>query len=254
LSLRLRWRTARSSPPEGPADSTVEALPWWATLPAAPAISVLLELAAARRTGALECSANTVYLVEGRVSQVVSPGVPGIAERILGRLELRGPEAQAEEALRASRLPRLQVRALLAGAAADAALEIVNGGPWTTRFVEGRQHWAPLPRTQSVDELLGETARRRAILTIVANHAGPDEPVNRAERLPVGRIKLTARQWDLVRLADGRTPRAMAGDLAAGVFDTTVAVAALAQAGLLAATIGTATHDPMPFLQAVSGP
>lgn len=265
MSRRFRWLPARAEPADEPVSSkepTTETPPWWSGLPAGPAVSGLLELAERRETGALEFSSEpggSVYLTDGAVSQVVCPAVPHVAERVLRRVEptprrgeSRNARALAEVALREGVLSRVQVHALLVDAAADAALELVGGGPGT-RFAPGRQHWAPLVWPLPVNELLTEIARRRQVLAAVADQAQPDAPARRVERLPVQRIRLTARQWDLVRLADGATPRAMAHALAAGVFATTLEVAALVQAGVLA-PVDTRrdARTPMPFLRAAS--
>jgi hypothetical protein len=251
LSPRF-WRRA-------PRTATTPTVPgprtWWGGLASAPAISALLDLAGQEASGVLEFPADpggAVYLVEGLVSQVVSPDVPGVAERVI---RLRPDADQVpEEAIHG--LPAVQVRALLADAAADAALDIFGGadaGRSITRFTPDRRHWAPLTRPLEVSRLLDEIARRRRVLAAIAGRSRPDEQVTRAEHLPVQRIRLTARQWDLVRLADGRrTPRALARTLGSGVFATTVDVAELVQAGLLAPVTGD-VRTPMPFLQAVSG-
>lgn len=285
MSRRFWWRagstpaTATQTPPAAEA--------WWAILPSAPAISTLLDLAHRRESGVLELTTEpggAVYLAHGLVSQVVSPGVPGVAQRVVRRIEPapgpavearpaqvahlgpgehHGTQARAESALRAHRLPQADLHALLIDAAADAALDLFAGrdaGPPATRFTPDRPHWAPLPHPLPVSALLEEIARRRRVLAAVAGRSQPDAPALRAVRLPVRQVRLTARQWDLVRTADGRrAPRTMAHELGAGVFATTVDVAALVQAGLLVPVTREVVHQvrtpaaAMPFLHAVSG-
>jgi hypothetical protein len=247
----------------------------------------LHELAAKRATGALHLSGRAkavVYVVQGRVDHVESSLVPGL-EALL--LRPRYPEetwqrlvlalrrgggggagdvaASAADLVAAGEVPPLHLEVLRRGALADAALTFLTGPDafrGRARFRPGERHWCPGARTLAVEEVLAESTRRRAVLARLTRGVGADVPVRRSPRLWFERVRLTATQWDVVRLADGRrTPVDIAWQLGHGAFATTVAVHQLARLGVVAVegyesrptSAALPARDVLPFLRAATG-
>jgi hypothetical protein len=245
----------------------------------------LHELAAKRATGALHLSGRAkavVYVVQGEVDHVESTLTPGLETLLLrphysedawARLVpalRRGAAdelaAAAAELVRTGAAPGVHVEVLRRGARADAALALLGGREDTfrgrARFRPGERHWCPGARTLPVEDLLAEITRRRAVLARLTRGVGADTPVRRSPRLWFERVRLTATQWDVVRLADGhRTPADIAWLLGHGVFVTTVAVHQLARLGVVAVegyetrplAAALPARDVLPFLRAATG-
>jgi len=225
----------------------------------------LVELAAKRATGALHLNGRwggVVFLERGEVAHVESPLTPGLAALLLRPVSteegwaevvaaMRDGEAEAATTAaahlaRADTTPAAHVEILRRGAMADAALPVL-GAPagaakGRSRFRPGERHWSAPGGTTSVADLMAEVRRRVHVLARLAPGVRPDLPVRRAAHLPFAQVRLTAGQWDAVRLADGaRTPLDIAWLLGHGVFATTVAVHELVHLGVLTVPGGRAT-------------
>jgi hypothetical protein len=247
-------------------------------------IDRLLDLAAKGVTGALHLNGRRggiVYLLRGEVAHVESALTPGVAALLLRPEYSEEAWARVIPSLRkgetddvataAAELLRTVVgpahaEVLRRGAMADAALAAFGipapeAARTRPRFRPGERHWCPVGRTVSVAALLAEVNRRGAVLARLAPGVAPGLPVDRSPRLWFDPVRLTASQWDVVRLADGaRTPQDIAWLLGHGVFATTVAVHQLARLGVVAVTDrhtppGAAPpRVPLSFLRAVLEP
>jgi len=220
----------------------------------------LVELAAKRATGALHLNGRwggVVFLERGEVAHVESPLTPGLAALLLRPVSTEdgwaalaaalrdGPDeaattatAAATRLARADTTPAAHLEILRRGATADAALPVLGvpavAAKGRSRFRPGERHWSAPGGTTTVADLLTEVRRRVHVLSRLAPGVRPDLPVRRAAHLPFAHVRLTASQWDVVRLADGaRTPLDIAWLLGHGVFATTVAVHELVHLGLL---------------------
>ena len=217
----------------------------------------LVELAAKRATGALHLNGRwggVVFLERGEVAHVESPLTPGLAALLLRPTSTEERWAELAAAMRegdaevataaAARLargdttPPAHLEILRRGAMADAALPVLGvpavAAKGRSRFRPGERHWSAPGGTTTVADLLTEVRRRVHVLSRLAPGVRPDLPVRRAAHLPFAHVRLTASQWDVVRLADGaRTPLDIAWLLGHGVFATTVAVHELVHLGLL---------------------
>ena len=227
----------------------------------------LVELAAKRATGALHLNGRwggVVFLERGEVASVESPLTPGLAALLLRPAATEAAWADLTAAMRdgddgaataaATRLarngttPPAHVEILRRGATADAALPVL-GAPAAaakgrSRFRPGERHWSAPGGTTTVADLLAEVRRRVHVLSRLAPGVRPDLPVRRAAHLPFAQVRLSAGQWDAVRLADGaRTPSDLAWLLGRGVFATTVAVHELVHLGVLTVAGG---HETPP--------
>jgi hypothetical protein len=147
--------------------------------------------------------------------------------------------ARAEALVREGEVSPFRLAVAVQVATADALLAMLAGEGTTvsrTRFLGGHRPWARLPEPLTARAALAETARRGRLLTSLAAYVRPDDPLSRRRNPTTHRLRLTAVQWDLVRLADGRrTARDLAWLLGRGVLATTVDVHQLVAAGLLAA-------------------
>jgi hypothetical protein len=217
----------------------------------------LLELAAEHATGALYLNGRwggTVFLVHGRVGYVDSVLTPGVEalllrptyanERHWAALVPALRRGETEAAVAATRQLLLnpatsaaEAEILRRGAVADAALAALGtGAPPSARarFRPGERHWYEPLRTISVAGLLAEVERRQRLLARMTLGIQPGRAVYRMPQLALEQVRLTATQWNIVRLVDGdSTPQDIAWLLGAGVFATTVAVHQLARLGLL---------------------
>jgi hypothetical protein len=241
-----------------------------------PQVARLLELAAERATGALYLDGGgggAVFLARGEVCYVASLLTPGVEALLLRpvytdeqrwagvatslrRGESRAAVTAVRELLRGGTMSAVHIELLRRTAMADAAVAVLGprGSPARARmrFRSGERHWCPATRTYAVADVLAEVGRRTAVLARLSLGVAPDRPVARTLRLSGDRIRLTANQWDVVRLADGtRTPVDIAWLRGHGVFQTTVAVHQLARLGLLTAGPGLAEQD-VPGRHAVS--
>jgi hypothetical protein len=229
-------------------------------------ISRLLDLAAKRATGALHVNGRgggVVFLERGEVVHVESSLTPGLAALLLRPVSsderwselvaaLRNGDddagtaaatSAAAEVLRAEDTSPVHVEILRRGAMADAALPVLGGSAAArgrSRFRPGERHWCPPAGTLGVRDLLAEVSRRAHVLTRLTPGVHPDLPVRRSAHLPFSRIRLTASQWDVVRLAGGggRTPLDIAWLLGHGVFATTVTAHELVHLGVLTVSRG----------------
>jgi len=223
----------------------------------------LLELAAEQATGALYTNGpwnGAVYLVRGRIGYVESVLTPGLEALLLRptytdeqgtneqgwaqvvqplRRGERKDAVSAAAALLRQTNRSFDTEILRRTALADAALATLGStAPDTTparvRFRPGIGHWYPPARTFSVAEMLAEVDRRESLLAHLTLGIQPDRVVQRVAELPFERIRLTATQWNIARLADGRsTPLDIAWMLGHGVFATTLAVHQLARLGVI---------------------
>ena len=243
----------------------------------------LLDLAAKHATGALHLRGGRggiVYLRDGEVAHAESALTPGVAALLLrptyseeGWAEALPARRQAGESdddataaaelLRTGAVSPAHLEVLRRGAMADAALAVLTvfAAAESTRsrprFRPGERHWCPVERTVPVADVLTEVRRRTAVLAGLAPGVAPDLPVDRSVRLWFDPVRLTAGQWDVVRLAGAaRTPRDVAWLLGHGVFATTVAVHQLARLGVVSVgggPPGAAPHRvPLSFLRATN--
>jgi hypothetical protein len=222
-------------------------------------IDRLLELAAEHATGALYLNGRwggTIFLVHGRIGYVDSVLTPGFEALLLRptytnerhwaslvpalrRGETEAAVAAAQQLLRNPATAAVDAEVLRRGAVADAALAALGTGvPPSTRararFRPGERHWhEPIP-TFGVAGVLAEVERRQRLLARMTLGIQPGRVVYRVPQLALEQVRLTATQWNLIRLVDGeRTPQDLAWLLGQGVFATTVAVHQLARLGLL---------------------
>jgi hypothetical protein len=100
------------------------------------------------------------------------------------------------------------------------------------------------------------------VLARLRRGVGTGTPVRRSPQLWFERVRLSATQWDVVRLADARrTPADIAWLLGHGAFATTVTVHQLARLGVVAVegyesrptAAALPARDVLPFLRAVTG-
>jgi hypothetical protein len=219
----------------------------------------LLELAQERVTGALYLNGRwggTVFLVEGRIGYVESVLTPGLEalllrptygdERSWARLvpSLRRGDrvaavSAARQVLKTGSVSAVDVEILRRTALADAAfaalgLAVPETARTRSRFRPGETHWCAPGRPLAVPEVLGEVDRRKSVLSRVTLGVRMDRPVQRVPQLSFERIRLSATQWNIARLADGASsPLDIAWMLGHGVFATTMAVHQLARLGVV---------------------
>ena len=87
----------------------------------------------------------------------------------------------------------------------------------------------------SVETLLTEVRRRRAVLRQLAAIVSPDTMISRRPSLDSPSAQVSPTQWAvIVRVASGTTPRDLAMQLGQSVFGTTIEVYRLVALGLLA--------------------
>lgn len=215
----------------------------------------LRRLADERRTGALHVldgPGGVIHLVDGRVALVEVRSIPG-ADLLILRRGLDRPawqrlvattpapgrdetNARARVLLRDGAIRPLEVDLILERAVTDAAGDLVGslGSAATrTRFHAGATPWISLSDPPTVDELLVEVSRRDRLLGGLREGIRPDGPVRRRSRLPGTEARLSGLQWDLVALAEGRSPRDLAWRVGLGVFATTMEVSRLDALSLL---------------------
>jgi hypothetical protein len=226
------------------------------------------ELATARQTGALSVigqPGGLVFVVDGRVAYAESPATPGVEAAVLRAAEpddaawaravasMRtrsgrdAAAARADDIVRGGGFAPLRLAVTAEWAVADALLAMLGGQGVTvsrTRFLGGRQPWVELCEPVTAGAGLAEVGRSARVLATLASRVGPDDTIRRQAGSPVGRVRLTAHQWDIVRLADGRrTPRDLSWLCGRSTLATTVDVHQLVELGVLGVT-GRSTHEP----------
>lgn len=222
-----------------------------------PVVQSLRTLARERRTGQLRVLAGrpgSVFLDGGRVVHAAAVGVPGGELLLLGRARAVEPWRSAvgtwpddvldpgravdlaRRVVAAGDVPRLHRAVLAERAVADAlwALLGAGGGPAADlRFHPEARAWWTLDAPVAVEAVLDEALRRDAMLADLGDGTHPDLPVWRVAEPPEAPVRLSGRQWDLARLAEGRSPRQLAWRTGAGLFATTLDVARLRAVSLL---------------------
>lgn len=240
------------------------------------------QLAADGRTGALHISGRpggVVYLADGRVAYAESPGTPGVEALVLRatrpdevawaatvasmqtRPGRKAAAAAAGELVAKGVLPPVQLDAAVQSATADALLAMLAGYGVTvsrTRFVDGQRPWVALGRPLAAGTALVETARRLRLLASVGQRVRPDDDIVRAAGAGPVAVRLSPRQWDLVRLcAERRTPRDLAWLVGRGVLATCIDVCELTEVGVMENAAdpggggGWPAHRTVSFLAAV---
>lgn len=226
------------------------------------AVSRLHRLAGEGRVGALQVvgrPGGVVYLDAGRIVYAESPATPGVEVAVLrtarpddaawaatvtslrNRSGRRAAVAEAADLVAAGHgLSPVRLDAAVQSATADALLAMLAGYGVTvtrTRFVDGQRPWVGLGRPLTPGAAVDETARRLRLLVAVGERVRSDEDVVRAAAAGSAAVRLSPRQWDLVRLCPGRrTPRDLAWSLGRGVLATTVEVCGLMELGVLGTT------------------
>jgi hypothetical protein len=211
----------------------------------------LTELAEIRGSGLLHLPGprgGDVFLVEGRVTVAETPLSPGAEAQFLraaSDVDDPGPDARAELARRVARgtVTRARLELVVSSATVDAVTELCRADDDThgsAPLRPGQTHWLGDVRPLEVAVLLAEVDRRRAVLDQIAARVTPESVLVRVETLPVGRLRLSAAQWELMRAVDGSSPvAALARVVGRGVFGTTLEAYGLVRLGVLAPAGGT---------------
>jgi hypothetical protein len=226
-------------------------------------------LAAAGQTGALNVvgqPGGLVFFVDGHIGHAESPATPGVEATVLrsamgaddtawadvvAAMQTRtgrdAAAARAEDLLRRGHVDPVQLAVIVQLAIADALLAMLAGpgaAVTRTRFLGGQRPWIELADPIDAAQALGETARRGRLLADVARRVRPDDAVARRHPASPGRVRLTAPQWDVLRLTDGRrTSRDLAWLLGRGVLATTVHTHQLVELGAVQVGDTPTAHD-----------
>jgi hypothetical protein len=176
--------------------------------------------AEAHRTGALVVSGNrsgTIYLGAGRVTYAASSRTP---DPTAGRSGAEATGLNETLALREATLDALT----------DIAASTMLRWQFRSQPIPVTALATPLP----VATVLGETARRQAVLMQIAGVLAPDSVVVRTRDIGAFPVQITSDQWRLLAaLGSGSSPRKVAMALGHSVFRTTMSLHELMVAGLL---------------------
>ncbi|MEE1929806.1 transcriptional regulator [Streptomyces sp. TRM 70351] len=228
-----------------------------------PLATLLGQLAADRASGAVLCTAGTLYLAHGNVVHADSPAAPGV-ELLLtraGRLDERswqqalhaggaggrpgatGGGTVAGALVEGGHLTRGELEICHLSALFDAAWFVLADSGAPARFRAGARHWLGPVRPVAVPALRRELHRRAGVLDRLWPYPQVDITPLRpapARTAPAAGpplpppAPLTPRQRDVLRLADGsRTPADVAAALGRPVFRVLLDVRRLAAAGVV---------------------
>ncbi|MFC0532581.1 ADAM 12 protein [Phytohabitans kaempferiae] len=216
---------------------------------AVPPRRALTQHTGAGETGALHIEGDPggiVYLTDGWVSYVESPGAPGVGELLTtsGRLPTQVWAAAAASGepvgpllVAQGHLTQGELELCTLGALYDAAFFALSPTPARVRFEPGVRHSLG-PVCQVDAAVLGrELTRRRKLLDDV--HPISDVDTGRLRtvpRAPTPRLVVTAPQWELIVHCDGeRTAADLARLLGRAGYATVLELRRLAAAGLVTA-------------------
>jgi Domain of unknown function (DUF4388) len=169
---------------------------------------------------------------------------------VTGRVEITRDEVEGELALDQGRFVGARLTDEEAPSTVDEALDVAvllfdgSGGTFTV----AEEEWVGGPLSLTADELVKNVERRRKEWAAVVDSLGSlDDSLLIAGALPDGidQITLSADQWRLLSLLDGRrSVQDVASDAATSVYATAVALAEMAKSGLI--TRGQAEWDEQP--------
>ena len=132
--------------------------------------------------------------------------------------------------------------------ALDVAVLLFDGAGGTFEVVQ--EEWVGGPLSLDADELAKAVERRRKEWAAVVDQLGSlDEPLVVSPELPNGmdQIMVRAEQWRLLSFIDGRrSVQDVARDTAASVYATAVALAEMANAGMVAPADADVDELPAP--------
>ena len=132
--------------------------------------------------------------------------------------------------------------------ALDIAVLLFDGAGGTFEVVQ--EEWVGGPLSLDADELAKAVERRRKEWAAVVDQLGAlDEPLVVSPDLPIGidQIMVRAEQWRLLSFIDGRrSVQDVARDTGASVYATAVALAEMANAGMIARGRGDLDEQPAP--------
>ncbi|GAA4462723.1 DUF4388 domain-containing protein [Phytohabitans houttuyneae] len=217
---------------------------------AVPPRRTLTQLAAAGETGALHVEGEpggVLYLKDGWVSYVESPGSPGVGELLTtsGRLPAVVWEAAAASGedvgpllVAQGHLTQGELELCTLGAIYDAAFFVLSPAPARIRFEAGERHWLGPVCQVDAAVLARELTRRRKLLDDAHPSSDVDTGRLRATpRAPTPRLVVTAPQWELIVHCDGhRTASDLARLLGRAGYTTLLELRRLVAAGLVIAT------------------
>ena len=169
---------------------------------------------------------------------------------VTGRVEITRDEVAGEIAVDQGKFVGASLTDEEAPTTVDEALDIAvllfDGAGGTFEVVQ--EEWVGGPLSLSAEELTKAVERRRKEWAAVVDQLGSlDEPLVIASELPNGtdQIVLRAEQWRLLSFLDGRrSVQDVARDTASSVYATAVALAEMANAGMIAR--GHADWDEQP--------
>lgn len=170
---------------------------------------------------------------------------------VTGRIEIARDEVEGELALDQGNYVGARLNEDEAPSTVDEALDVAvllfDGTGGTFNVVE--EEWVGGPLSLNADELVKAVERRRKEWAAVVDVLGSlEEPLIIASDLPKGvdQITIRADQWRLLSFVDGRrSVQEVAHDAASSVYATAVALAEMAQAGMIARG-GAATWSEQP--------
>jgi hypothetical protein len=215
-----------------------------------PLREALLVAAVAGMSGALRVSGDpggTIYLTDGRVVGIETPGAPGPEVLLLrsGRVSETGWDAafaaaagtgdpMGTQLVKHGLVGPGELEVLLWTALADAMFVLASGTVDEYRAEPGPVDFVlPLDPGAEADWLLAETSRRLQVLASLPVRPDRDRmvAVSGAERPGAGSGE---RQGEILALADGRrTPRDLAFTVGCGVYATLLRLTQMHEAGLL---------------------
>ncbi|MGZ4120646.1 MAG: DUF4388 domain-containing protein [Actinomycetota bacterium] len=159
---------------------------------------------------------------------------------VTGRIEIAREEVEGELALDQGNYVGARLNEDEAPSTVDEALDVAvllfDGTGGTFNVVE--EEWVGGPLSLSAEELVKAVERRRKEWAAVVDVLGSlEEPLIIASDLPKGvdQITIRADQWRLLSFVDGRrSVQEIAHDAASSVYATAVALAEMANAGMIA--------------------
>ncbi|HLW17683.1 MAG TPA: DUF4388 domain-containing protein, partial [Actinomycetota bacterium] len=169
---------------------------------------------------------------------------------VTGRIEITRDDVAGEIAVDQGKFVGASLTDEEAPTTVDEALDIAvllfDGAGGTFEVVQ--EEWVGGPLSLSADDLAKAVERRRKEWAAVVEQLGSlDEPLVIASDLPSGteQILVRAEQWRLLSFLDGRrSVQDVARDTASSVYATAVALAEMANAGMIAR--GHADWDEQP--------
>jgi hypothetical protein len=215
-----------------------------------PLREALVVAAVAGMSGALRVTGDpggTIYLADGRVVAIDTPGAPGPEVLLLRSSRVNEPAWDAAFVAAAAAGGRMgaeltarkligsgELEAVLGLALADAMFVLAGGTVDEYRAEPGPVDFVlPLDPGVEADWLLAETSRRLQVLASLPARHDRDRIVAVSGAARPG-LRLGQGQDEILALADGRrTPRDLAFALGRGVYATLLQLARMHEAGLL---------------------